>query len=606
MSATFGSSIVEAGSWATHCVSDTEHSFRDIGATYSRFGGFLRPSGRAIFLCALTVVVAVVTNTAMIWLLGMPFGLVQAGQYDQVFRVLLGFGIVVIINQAAQFAGAWLVNHIGLQFNARVRNALLDRALFASFTGVSRFTKGDMLTRLSTDTDRVRYCVVDSPLYMFSHVLTAAIYIAMLFWIDASLALIALAVTPVFVIHQRIIGRYKRVASERSIATFAALLADEEETLSNLRGISTATAESFVADKHRRFVNHARRNSMKDRAVDVVFTTTFSLLIFGVGLLVVAIGIDGVRTGRFNVGHLVSFLLYLGYLTVPARGSAEIFLHAFGNLPAARRVLEMLGVAPLVQESATAKEMSVSRGKLEIRNLSFGFLQQPKLFGGINLVIDPGETIALVGPSGAGKSTFAQLLLRFYDVDGGEILIDGVDLRDIKLSDLRKHVAMVWQEPFLISGPLRDNFRMYKPDVSDQEIEKACEASYAWEFIAALPKGLDTRVGAGGVTLSSGQKQRVAIAQAFLRAAEILILDEATSALDSQSEEAVAAGLAALRRGRTTIMIAHRYSSLKAAHRVVYFNGDGTVTVGQHDQLSATHEGYRAAVQWQTAPGTPL
>jgi ABC-type multidrug transport system fused ATPase/permease subunit len=383
------------------------------------------------------------------------------------------------------------------------------------------------------------------------------------------------------------------------------LLAQEEETLSNLRGISTATAETFVARKHLDMVKHARGNAMKDRVVDVIFTTTFALLIFGAGLLVVAIGIDGVRSERFGVGHLVSFLLYLGYLTVPARGAADIVLHAFGNLPAARRVTEILGVQPTVIERADARDAPITRGGIELRRVTFGFPDQRPLFKDIDLKISAGETVALVGPSGAGKSTFAQLLLRFYDINAGQIAIDDVDIRDMKLAALRRQVAMVWQEPFLVSGTLRDNFLMYKPDATDAEIERACNASHAWEFVAALPQRLDTRIGVGGQTLSSGQKQRIAIAQAFLRSAQILILDEATSALDSQSEEAVADGLAELRRGRTTILIAHRYSSLKAAHRVIYFNGDGTFTVGQHDQLMAAHAGYRTAVQWQTAPTAP-
>jgi ABC-type multidrug transport system fused ATPase/permease subunit len=588
-------------------VSDpTPHSFRELWSTYAQYARFVRPDARNAILCAITVVVAVATNTVMIWLLGMPFGLVQAGQFEDVARVLIGFGVVVVVNQAAQFSGAWFVNHVGLKFNARTRNAMLDRLLSASFTGAAQWAKGDVLARLSTDTDRVRYCLVDAPLYMFSHVLTAAIYVAMLFWIDLALALIALTATPLFIVQQRVLGRYKRIASERSIATYAALLAREEETLSNLRGISTAAAESFMAAKHRAAVQHARRDAMKERAVDIVFTTTLTLLIFGIGLLVVSIGIDGVRSERFSVGHLVSFLLYLGYLTVPARGVADILMQAFGNLPAAQRVAQILGARPTVTERDGARDIPVLRGGIELRHVRFGFSGERALFNDINLTIAPGETIALVGPSGAGKSTFAQLLLRFHDVDAGAVLIDGVDVRDIRLGSLRQHIAMVWQEPFLASGTLRENFLMYKPDATDAQIEHACAASHAWEFIAALPQRLDTRIGFGGQSLSSGQRQRVAIAQAFLRSAEILILDEATSALDSQSEEAVADGLAELRRGRTTILIAHRYSSLKSASRVVYFNGDGTVTVGQHDELIAAHAGYRTAVEWQTAPSPPL
>jgi ABC-type multidrug transport system fused ATPase/permease subunit len=208
--------------------------------------------------------------------------------------------------------------------------------------------------------------------------------------------------------------------------------------------------------------------------------------------------------------------------------------------------------------------------------------------------------VALVGPSGSGKSTFANLLLRFHDPQQGQITVDGVDIKSVTLKSLRHNIAIVWQEPFFINDTIRENLRLAKENASEQQMIDACKASFAWEYIEKLDAGLDTTIGTAGVSLSVGQFQRLAIAQAFLRDAPILVLDEASSALDSRSEQMLLEALARLRKNRTTLIIAHRYSSIRSADRVLYFNGDGTVTSGSHEELLARHDGYQQAVQWQT------
>jgi ABC-type multidrug transport system fused ATPase/permease subunit len=575
---------------------------RELWRVYRQFGVYTSPDRAALLADAGTVAIAVVTNTLMIWLLGMPLTLVQQGDYGAVWQVLMWFAMVIVVNQSMQYAGAWLTSWIGLRVSGRIRGAVIDRMLIVSFPAAGQWAKGDLLARLGNDIGRIRNSIVDGPVYMLSHVLTGILYIVMLFWIDAGLAVLALALTPLFVWQQYYLGKRKRYAAERSIKESGRLTAFEEEVLSNLRGVSTATAEAFVGNIYRKAFDSVRRWTMKERGVDVAFTVGFSFLIYLTGLVIVFVGIDGVQNGRFSVGHLVSFLLYLGYLTVPARGAADIVLTAFGNLGAAHRALELLHARPVVDEKSGALELSQPRGDVELHNVSFAYPGASPLLRNINLRIESGETIALVGPSGSGKSTLALLLLRFYDANAGRVTLDGIDVRELKLSALRRAIAMVWQEPYLVSGTLRENFAIYRPEASGAAIERACRAGHAWEFIAALPRGLDTRIGAGGTTLSTGQKQRVALAQALLRDASVLILDEATSALDSHSEQAITEALNEIRVGRTTILIAHRYSSLKSAHRVVYFNGDGTITVGRHDCLMQTHPDYRRAVEWQTGP----
>ncbi|MBI3774058.1 MAG: ABC transporter ATP-binding protein [Gammaproteobacteria bacterium] len=572
----------------------------EIWKTYRRFVPFVAPDILGVLVDALTIVVAVITNTLMIWLIGMPFDLVQKGQFDAVMEVLFWFAVVIVVNQAMQLIGSWLTQWLGLRSIGRIRNAVLTQLVQVSFPAANRWSKGDLLARLGNDVDSIKSTIVDAPLYILSHILTATIYISMLFWIDYALALVALAVTPLFIIYQRILGSRKRHAAEQFVAKRGDLISFEEEALSNLRGISSANAEGFITRLHHSVFEIARHWAMKERVVDICFMVGFSFLIYVTGLAIVFLGLDGIRAGRFGAGHLVSFLLFLGYLTVPARGLADIVFQALGNFGAAKRVLEVLYAQPLVSEVQDARDVQKLRGSIAIEDVSFSYPGSTLLYDRINLHIATGETIALVGPSGCGKSTLALLLLRFYDVTSGRILIDGIDVRTIRLEALRRNVAIVWQEPYVVSGTLRENLLMYAPEASEAELMTACSASRAWDFIEQLPQKLDARIGVGGTSLSTGQKQRIAIAQAFLRDAPILIMDEATSALDSQSEQAISAAMNKLCNGRTTILIAHRYSSLKSADRVAYFNGDGTLTVDRHDRLLESHPGYKGAVEWQT------
>ncbi len=574
--------------------------------TYRRFAPFVAPDILAVLADAFTIVIAVITNTLMIWLIGLPFDLVQKGQFDEVMQVLVWFAVVIVINQAMQLVGSWLTQWLGLSSIGRIRNALIASLVQVSFPAANRWSKGDLLARLGNDVDSIKSTIVDAPLYTLSHILTATIYISMLFWIDTSLAVVALVVTPLFVIHQRALGSRKRHAAEQFVAKRGDLIGFEEEALSNLRGISSANAEGFITRRHHTVFEVARHWAMKERVVDIGFMIGFSFLIYATGLLIVFLGLDGIRAGRFGAGHLVSFLLFLGYLTVPSRGLADIVFQAMGNLGAAQRVLEVLHAQPLVSEAPDARDVQKIHGGIVFEGVSFSYPGSTLLFDRISLHVAVGETIALVGPSGCGKSTLALLLLRFYDVTGGRILIDGIDVRSLRLEALRRNVAIVWQEPYVVSGTLRENLLMYAPEASEAQLISACSASQAWDFIEQLPQRLDARIGVGGTNLSTGQKQRIAIAQAFLRDAPILIMDEATSALDSQSEQAVSVAMNSLRNGRTTILIAHRHSSLKSADRVAYFNGDGTLTVDRHEHLLQIHPGYKVAVDWQTGRSKPV
>ncbi|WP_455209856.1 ABC transporter ATP-binding protein [Kaarinaea lacus] len=584
----------------SHATEPSKASFRDIWPAYRPFLHYLRADRPLMALDYFTIVIAVITNTAMIWLIGKPFNLLQQGKYDEVVQALLLFAAVVVINQAAQLSGGMLSNYIGFRTIGRMRNAIIERALHLSFPVINQMSRGDLLARLSTDVDKVKAVIFDALLFISSHVLTLCIYIFMLFWIDIQLALWALAISPLYLLHQKLFAPHKRKATEKFLEHNGKLVGFEEQALAHSKGISNFTAETYIAKLHRKVFESTRFWITREFNIDLLFGISFTFMIYFTGLIIVLLGVEGIQENRFGLGHLVSFLLYLGYLTVPSRGIAEILFQSLGSIAAARRIQQLFQISPRVTTTGQTRELNIRQSEIKLQNLSFSYDGKSYLYDSLNLTIKGGETVALVGPSGVGKSTLSALLARYYDPQQGSICIDGQNINSVTLPSLRKHITIVTQEPFLLSETIKANLVMVKPEATQTQIEQACKSSFAWEFIKKLSDGLDTVIGSNGVDLSTGQKQRLSLAQAFLRDTPILILDEATSALDSHSEQKVIEAIQQLRQSRTTLIIAHRYSSIKNADRVVYFNGDGSISVGKHEELMQLHKGYREAVQWQT------
>lgn len=580
--------------------SDLRHSLASIWPYFRRFFAFTRADKPFIALCCVTIFGVAITNTIMIWLISKPLNALQANELTAIPFWLAWIGVAVVINQACHFATDTLSGWLELRMIKRVRHDVMARCMLVSFPVLDQYPKGDLLKRLSQDLDQLSQFILRSLFMLTSHALIFIFYTAMLFWIDWPLAVLAVVCSPIFLLHQSFFGRRKQVASKQFFSAGGKLMSFESETLTNLRGVSSFNVANKVLSIHGGLFDKARRWSMRNKVLDAAFNATLLATIYLGALAIVIGGLYQIDQGTLSVGHLVSFLLYLSYLSVPVRGMTQLALQAHEDKAAAERVAEILDLAPSVAEAAEAKTLQTRKGKIELDDVTFAYPGGSPVLNRASLVISPGETVALVGPSGTGKSTLIKLLIRFYDPQSGKILIDDQDIRNVTLASLREHVAVVWQEPFLINDTVRNNLCLARPGANDEALIAACKSAHAWEFIGELPDGLETMLGADGVDLSAGQKQRITIAQAFLRDAPILVLDEASSALDSQAEKQITDALDRLRAGRTTLIIAHRFSAIRNVPRIVFFNGDGTVTAATHDDLLRTHPEYRTAIEWQT------
>jgi subfamily B ATP-binding cassette protein MsbA len=537
----------------------------------------------------------------MIWLMGDAINQIQFGTKNNLYEILLIFFIVVIINQSSQLGGGWIINELCLRFIGRCRSALFESCLKKSYPLISKISKGDIIARLSNDIDLISQVVVTSRLMIASHMLTLSIYIVMLFWININLALLAMAAIPLYLMHQRYFSPRKQKATAQFLGKNAQLLGFEEQCLGNLKNISSNTAESAISSKHLTLFNLAKLFSMKERLLLNGFSVSFMLLNYLVGLIIILVGVSSIHKGILSVGHLLSFILYLGYLTIPVRGIADIFLLCTGNTAAAVRVSEILSMDIKHKNNSNIKTLHVSKGAIDFVGVDFSYENGTTIFNNINYHLEGNKTYALVGPSGSGKSSLVNLLMRFYDPDKGCIEIDGINIREVSKQSLRSSIAVVWQDNFYINDTIRENLLLANRYATTTQIVDACTAANALQFIKQFPDGFETILGSNGVSLSGGQFQRLAIAQAFLKNTPIIILDEASSALDSHSEQHIVNSLGNLNNERTLLIIAHRYSSIKNADKVLYFYDDGQIAIANHDELCEQHSDYREAVLWQTS-----
>ena len=509
---------------------------------------------------------------------------------------------VVVIMAAATWVRFYLISWLGERVIADIRREVFSHLLRLSPSWYENQRTGEMISRLTTDTALLEQVVGTSISMALRNGLLGAGSLVMLMLTSWKLTLLVLAMVPLVIGPIVIFGRRVRTLARASQDRVADLGVYVDEALHEIRIAQAYVHEDedrrqFGARTELAFAAARRRVGVRASLISAVIVLVFA----GIGIIL-WIGGHDVLEGRLTAGELSAFVFYAAMVASAAGALSEVIGDLQRGAGAAERLVEILGTPPDI--AAPIEPMALpepATGLVEFDSVNFSYPSRPgqPALADFTLIVQPGEKVALVGPSGAGKSTVFQLLLRFYDPARGCVRVDGVDIRRVDPAHLRRRIALVPQEPAIFAASVFDNVRYGNLDASADAVREACDAAFATEFIERLPQAFDTQLGERGVRLSGGQRQRLAIARAVLSNRPILLLDEATSALDSESERMVQRALETLMRSRTTLIVAHRLSTVKQVDRIAVIEAGRLIGMGTHAQLMVSNPLYARLAQLQ-------
>ncbi len=527
----------------------------------------------------------------------------NAALLDQYFAAALGIAGLLAVGTGLRY---YLVTRLGERVVADIRKSLFDRVLALSPAFFERILTGEVLSRLTTDTTLILSVIGSSVSVALRNVLILLGGLVLLFLTSPKLAGMVLLIVPLVIVPIVVLGRRLRNLSRENQDWIANSSGSASEALSSVQTVQAFTHEPQTRAAFSDVTEKSYVSAQKRIATRSLMTVIVIFLVFSGIVGVLWIGARDVRAGVMSTGELIQFVIYSVMVAGAVGALSEIWGEMQRAAGATERLVELMQTDDPVVDPAHPKALPRPvRGEIAFDAVTFRYPTRPEVsaLNAVSFVVEPGQTVALVGPSGAGKTTVLQLLMRFYDPQGGRVLLDGVPLSDMARVDFRSAMALVPQDPVIFAASARDNIRFGRPDATDAEVEVAARAAAAHDFVAALPQGYDTYLGERGVMLSGGQRQRIAIARAILRDARVLLLDEATSALDAESEQAVQAAVEKLSSGRTTLVVAHRLATVKRADRILVFEKGQIVATGTHDALVAEGGLYARLARLQFTDG---
>ncbi|MDZ4671209.1 MAG: ABC transporter transmembrane domain-containing protein [Phototrophicales bacterium] len=504
---------------------------------------------------------------------------------DLLNQVTVFLLVVFMLRSVTSFIEGYNLNYIGERIMVDLRTQLYTHLNTLSMGFFVERRVGELVSRMSLDVTTMRSVLTDNVNVLLQQTTVMVGSVVVMFIINSRLTFFILALIPVLVGLGFVFGFYLQRISTRIQDELAGSTVVMEESLQNIREVKSFVREPYEIQRYNDAITRSFKAALQLLRINSVFGPFVGFLAFGSLTLILWFGGQEVIAQRLTGGQLISFLFY----GITVAGSFASLVGLYSNFQKAigstKRVFEILDTQPSVKDKPNAQTITNVRGKITFQDVDFTYDTKQEVLKGISLEVAEGEILAIVGASGAGKSTTFNLIPRFYDPTDGAILLDGVDLRDITQASLRENIGIVPQETLLFGGTIRENIRYGKLDATEDELIAAAKAANAHQFITELTDGYETVVGERGTKLSGGQRQRVAIARAILKNPRILLLDEATSSLDSESEHLIQEALTHLMQNRTTIIIAHRFSTVRVAHRIAVLDRGELVELGTHDEL---------------------